>query len=1329
MVIGRSADVEIALDDPEASRRHAEIRTTPAGCVVVDLQSRNGTLVNGERITEHTLRDGDVIQIGRSSLTFLAPVAAAPPEPPAPDPTATVVMAQTMRMPAAPSQPPAAAQPVAVGAGTPLQVLGRISRLIAGVSDAKALGETVTRAIRDQFNVEGAVMLLKDRESGALYYAAVSDPVLDLVKLMADAAAQSLGAEAVAAREPIVASAAERSDYAARMEQATGVTPRSFAAAPILGMDGNISGALEMFNPRAKAAFVGDDGEFLALVGQQLAIALGNVTSWEALDQERQAASRVDRIRDGMVATTPGSVKLIMEVAALYAAGTPVYLAGEPGTGKQLLARLTHDAFETAGAFIGLDASAAGQIALKDGTAFVKDISSLPADAQDRLAAVIGSTPGARFVAVGPAPLLTCLSEGWLTPALHAALERGEVLVPPLRARTEELGSFIAHFTERDGQLLECEPVTFTDDALAILRAYSWPENVAAFERLCKRVAVLAAGPVIDGDALIRLAPELAPPGTPQRPGRALSAIERARQEREAQAIADLSGDDPGQRHEAVARLSAFTGQGATDGLRGALDDPVPSVRLRAAEALHSRPGAGAAVAARLERESEPAVAVALLGVIGAEKSASSFNVVRRGLKSPDPTVRAAAMRALRLSDPGPERAEAEAAATDPAPPVRAEGLAALFQLGDVAAGEPLIDLASTGAPEDRGLACALLAELHIGTDRLVSLLAEDDRAVRTAVVRSLSATGVPDVPVPSPEPQDGAEVRTQAIRAIGMLRAADALPMVGAVAADESAPPMVRREALGALARIGDPRAVPMLAASLSDPATAAAAIAGLALLAGSAAEAPILAALPALAPEALVAAVEALGKVGTRDSIPALFDTAAGHPDLTEPAFDALLEIGRRMRPDGDAFDDLAAAVATASSRDLALMLLGDLGDSRAIPYLLRYLDSSPEARVSLLKLQELSVDALVDALREHPELEDGIAQLLLESGQVPVNGLLRLTLDPDIGQAASRIIEHVGVRAAPAVVDALEAGGVAADAPRLLQLLGRLRGGRVEAYVASFLTNADVRTRYAALVALGDLPGARSERELLALLDAADPPTRALATLSLGRIQSADGFEQLMTQAQSAPERLSQYALAGAVGNYNLRQAPVMALVREMALSGRPVSAAALQEALLSGAVSTDDLHRTLADEAVPSSQKLRLISILGHLPPQAALDTLLTLLRGGLDAALRPALIVNFVRYEGRATAEIASLLTNPTTRALGIEVLSALHEPESLMTVLRAIAPLLDTDEALRATLHEMGDLALGPLLDRVYEDWDLDTLELLWRLGETAVGPAAGTGG
>jgi hypothetical protein len=36
----------------------------------------------------------------------------------------------------------------------------------------------------------------------------------------------------------------------------------------------------------------------------------------------------------------------------------------------------------------------------------------------------------------------------------------------------------------------------------------------------------------------------------------------------------------------------------------------------------------------------------------------------------------------------------------------------------------------------------------------------------------------------------------------------------------------------------------------------------------------------------------------------------------------------------------------------------------------------------------------------------------------------------------------------------------------------------------------------------------------------------------------------------------------------------------------------------------------------------------------------------------------------------------------------------------------------------------MGDLALGPLLDLVYEDWDLDTLELLWRLGETAVGPA-----
>jgi pSer/pThr/pTyr-binding forkhead associated (FHA) protein len=69
-LIGRSGECDITLDDPNVSRRHAEVRRDGEGFVVVDLESTNGTEVNGKRIREAVLADGDVIGIGTTRLTF-----------------------------------------------------------------------------------------------------------------------------------------------------------------------------------------------------------------------------------------------------------------------------------------------------------------------------------------------------------------------------------------------------------------------------------------------------------------------------------------------------------------------------------------------------------------------------------------------------------------------------------------------------------------------------------------------------------------------------------------------------------------------------------------------------------------------------------------------------------------------------------------------------------------------------------------------------------------------------------------------------------------------------------------------------------------------------------------------------------------------------------------------------------------------------------------------------------------------------------------------------------------------------------------------------------
>jgi pSer/pThr/pTyr-binding forkhead associated (FHA) protein len=69
--IGRSVSNVVCLPDPSVSRRHAVVIRTPAGFLVRDLGSRNGTRVNGELRHECGLSDGTLLQIGNFSLKAL----------------------------------------------------------------------------------------------------------------------------------------------------------------------------------------------------------------------------------------------------------------------------------------------------------------------------------------------------------------------------------------------------------------------------------------------------------------------------------------------------------------------------------------------------------------------------------------------------------------------------------------------------------------------------------------------------------------------------------------------------------------------------------------------------------------------------------------------------------------------------------------------------------------------------------------------------------------------------------------------------------------------------------------------------------------------------------------------------------------------------------------------------------------------------------------------------------------------------------------------------------------------------------------------------------
>ena len=70
VVLGRSRECDIQVEDPNVSRRHAELRQEGASYWIVDLDSTNGIEVNGRRVKRSKLESGDIFTVGSTDVTF-----------------------------------------------------------------------------------------------------------------------------------------------------------------------------------------------------------------------------------------------------------------------------------------------------------------------------------------------------------------------------------------------------------------------------------------------------------------------------------------------------------------------------------------------------------------------------------------------------------------------------------------------------------------------------------------------------------------------------------------------------------------------------------------------------------------------------------------------------------------------------------------------------------------------------------------------------------------------------------------------------------------------------------------------------------------------------------------------------------------------------------------------------------------------------------------------------------------------------------------------------------------------------------------------------------
>ena len=459
LVLGRSPSCEIPLEDQKVSRRHAKLSLEEGQARVQDLGSRNGTLVNGERIdVPVVLLPGDRVQVGDTTVLY-EPVG-----------RAAVTDAGGVGVSAVPFE-----DLLAVVGGADVLLRGALA--LAGASSEFQSLRRAAEWLRSAAGGRVAVLVGEPEELSTLLVAGGSP-------------------EGVEIPRALVKAALERREVA----RAGGDL-----VAPLASGEGAPWGVL--FLRRADAH---EDREArLAAVAARLA--------GEQCAALRAAAGAAARSSVPVGGARP--FRASHEKLRRAAQGSePVVLHGEAGTGKGLLARYLHalgprrrapcvvvdcglPADELEAELLGTPSGGGAPprrpaaVRADGGTLVLARLEALPRALAERLVRLLQRLGNAgredrvefRLVATARAPAEALALEGALDAELAGLFAGIPVAVPPLRERPGDLPLLLEAFA--GGRVPRLTP-----DALRMLAQYAWPGNVRELELLVARLSRLYAG-------------------------------------------------------------------------------------------------------------------------------------------------------------------------------------------------------------------------------------------------------------------------------------------------------------------------------------------------------------------------------------------------------------------------------------------------------------------------------------------------------------------------------------------------------------------------------------------------------------------------------------------------------------------------------------------------------------------------------------------------------------------------------------------------------------------------------------------------------------------
>ena len=552
-MIGRDPTNQLSMEDSSVSWQHCLIKREAGQFSIKDLESRNGTFVNGVPLQERSLEDGDQIKIGDCVFLFLLhdgePPASSTPVELDNEILVTGAMVQLQGADALYLKPEKLATlPPTARMARDLNALLKISTAINALRGLEALQQQLLELVFEVVPARrGAILLVgealeqfdsvfaRDRHLGSDRPVRVSRTAVDRV---------------LRERISILSNDVRKSEAFSAAESLIAFQVTSLLAVPLM-LFGKVLGVIYLDTSDPMVRFNEDHLQLMTAIAGIAAAALDNARRVERLENENRRLQEEINIEHNMVGESIRMRQVCQFIAKVAPTASTVLIRGESGTGKELAARaihlnsprkgkpfvaincaaLTESLLESElfghekGAFTGAVTQKRGKLEVADGgTVFLDEVGELAPTLQAKILRVLqerefervgGIRPikvDIRLIAATNKDLEKAIQDGSFRRDLYYRLNVVSVTMPALRERREDISLLATYFATKYGNQAKRRVMGISRETRACLVNYEWPGNVRELENAIERAVVLGSADLILPEDLPEALLETDPP-------------------------------------------------------------------------------------------------------------------------------------------------------------------------------------------------------------------------------------------------------------------------------------------------------------------------------------------------------------------------------------------------------------------------------------------------------------------------------------------------------------------------------------------------------------------------------------------------------------------------------------------------------------------------------------------------------------------------------------------------------------------------------------------------------------------------------------------------